>query len=236
MDPLYVKKILCPCCSQTFGTSRVRPSLRKAVRHDSDFCAYFKEGAENPDFYVVRVCPFCGFASTDNSVQRLNDEQRRIVYEKITSNGNMKNYCGKRTLEDAMNAYKLALLCAQIVNERPRVIAGILHHIAWLYRYKGDRENEQRFLRYALNEYIRVYETDSLEAKSSRLMYLIGELHRRLKEFPQAIRWFSRVINDKSIMDASMIRASRDAWTAVREEMVALKMELPEELKESAGK
>lgn len=190
---------------------------------------YFKEGDENPEFYVVRVCPFCGFASTENSAPWLNGKQRKAIYENVTSVWKVKDYGGKRTPEDAMYTYKLALLCAQLIDERPRIVAGLLHHIAWLYRYQGDWENEQRFLRHALGEYIRVFELEGPEAKSSRLMFLIGELHRRLKEFPEAVRWFSRVINDKSIMDAGMIKACREGWAAVREEMANAQAEHPEE-------
>ena len=157
MDPLYQKQIMCPCCRQEFHTSRVRPSLKKSIKHDSDFCTYYREGQENPDFYVVRVCPFCGFASTESSVAALNDRQRAAIQEKITSSWQLKDYGGKRGITDAMYTFKLALLCAQLIGEKPRVVAGLLHHIAWLYRHQGDMEGELRFLRYALDEYIRVF-------------------------------------------------------------------------------
>ncbi|WP_155986940.1 DUF2225 domain-containing protein, partial [Paenibacillus durus] len=69
LEPLYSIKVNCGNCEREFVTSRVRPSLKRAVRRDADFCSYYKE--ENPDYYVVRVCPFCGFASTENSVSKL---------------------------------------------------------------------------------------------------------------------------------------------------------------------
>jgi uncharacterized protein (DUF2225 family) len=146
----------------------------------------------------------------------------------------MRDYGGKRTLTDAMHVYKLALISAQTVGERPRVVAGILHHIAWLYRYQADAEGERRFLRYALEAYIQVYETEGLEMNGARLMFLIGELHRRLKDYQDAVKWFGRVINDKRIMDTGMIRACREGWATTREDMLAEQLELPEEMK-SAG-
>jgi hypothetical protein len=50
-------------------------------------------------------------------------------------------------------------------------------------------------------------------------MYLIGELNRRIGDFTTAVRWFSRVINDQRIVDAAMIRASREQWAILREQM-----------------
>lgn len=236
MEPLYQIAVVCLHCRREFQTSRVRPSFKKAIKTDTDFCTYYKEGNENPEFYVVRVCPTCGFASTDSFATSMNERQRAAFGEKVSATWTMKDFGGKRTPAEAMFVYKLALLSAQIIGERPRVVAGILHHIAWLYRYQGDEESEQRFLRYALEEYIRVYETEGVEMNSARLMFLIGELHRRLKDYQDAVKWFSRVINDKRIMDAGMIRACREGWATVRDDMMAAKMELPEEMKQSAGK
>lgn len=83
MEPLYQSKIKCICCEFTFMTSRVRPSFKRAVKTDTDFCGYYKPEV-NPDFYVVRVCPNCGFASTENGMERLNDQQKKQYHEKST--------------------------------------------------------------------------------------------------------------------------------------------------------
>ena len=61
----------------------------------------------------------------------------------------------------------------------------------------------------------------------------LGELHRRLGQYHEAVRWFGRVINDKKIVDASMIRASREMWQMIREDMTGKGQELPEEMKEA---
>ncbi|WP_177244205.1 DUF2225 domain-containing protein [Cohnella sp. OV330] len=228
MEPLYQTKVACVCCEAEFATSRVRPSLKRAIRSDSDFCSYFK--SVNPDYYVVRVCPYCGFASTENSNQRLVDWQRNAYLERIGKHWKMNDYGGERSAADALACYKLALLTGQIIKEKDRVVAGILHHIAWLYRYEGNAEQERRFLQYALEAYIKTYQSERELMNNARLLYLIGELNRRLGHFHEAVRWFSRVIHDKSIMDSAMIRASREGWHAVRDEMSGRGAELPEEM------
>lgn len=220
LDPLYESQIQCICCETPFVTSRVRSSFKKASAMDADFCGYYKDGI-NPDYYVVRVCPYCGFASSENGADRLSEKQKKLYYEKIGVNWNGQSYGGERDLQQALACYKLALISAQVIGEKDRLIAGLLHHIAWLYRYEKDEVEEQRFLRFALEAYIRVYESEEGSVNNARLMFLIGELNRRLGEDNEAVRWFSRVINDKSIMDAAMIQASRAQWQLLREEAEA---------------
>lgn len=215
--PLYSIKVACCNCEHDFSTSRVRPSLKRAIRRDTDFCCYYKD--ENPDYYVVRVCPKCGFASTENSADKLAEWQRKAFHEQVGSRWTPRDLGGKRSWAAALETYKLALLCAQSINDKNRIIASLLHHIAWLYRYQGETEQELRFLQYSLDEYIKVFENDAMGGNDARLMFLIGELYRRLGEFSTAVKWFSRLINDQRIMDAAMIRAAREQWALLREQM-----------------
>ncbi|QMV40929.1 DUF2225 domain-containing protein [Cohnella cholangitidis] len=231
MEPLFQIKVKCICCDESFQTSRVRPSLKKAVKTDTDFCSYFK--TVNPDFYVVRVCPFCGFATTEHFAERINDKQRSAYYEKLGSQWKYKDYGMERTASVAMECYKLSLITAQAIGEKDRVIAALLHHIAWLYRYEGKKEQEDRFIQFALDAYVRVYESERDSISNARLMYLIGELNKRLDNFKEAVRWFGRVIQDKKIVDAAMIRASREQWQHIREIMTGQGLELPEEMQQS---
>lgn len=232
MEPLYLIQTTCICCEQPFRTSRVRSSFKKAASTDTDFCIHYK--MINPDYYVVRVCPYCGFSSTENFSERMTPKHKSVYYEKIGKSWNNLNLTGERDWNGAMQSYKLALLCAQIKEEKDRIVAGLLHHIAWLYRYVGNREQESRFLAFALEAYVKVYETEGADMNSARLMYLIGELNRRLGHYVKAVQWFGRVINDKNIMDAAMIRACREQWVQTREDMLAAKLELPEEMKDQS--
>jgi len=217
-------------CKSPYQTSKVRPSFKKSTGSDSDFCVHYKE--YNPDYYVVRVCPKCGFAFTENFSDKWTPLQTQEMKSKVTAHWNNRDYGGERSWEEALETYKLALLCAQIKGEKERIIAGLLHHIAWLYRYKGETQLEQKFLQFALDAYITVYETEGLELNNARLMYLMGELNRRLCNYHEAVKWFSRIINDKRIMDAAMIHHSREQWAVTRQEMIAARLELPSELAE----
>lgn len=221
MEPLYETTKTCLCCERSYPSSRVRPSFKKSIHRDTDFCATYKTDI-NPDYYVVFVCPDCGFATSENGAASMTDAQRKTYYEQIGSRWMRRDYGGSRTRVEALACYKLALLCAGIIGEKERVVAGILHHIAWIYRSEGNEEQEQRFLRYALQSYIAVFETEGVSLNNAKLMYLIGELHRRVGEQRLAVRWFSRVVNDKKITDAAMIRASREQWQLIREVQTGL--------------
>lgn len=227
MEPLYATTKTCICCERSYPTSRVRPSYKKATSRDSDFRALYANDI-NPDYYIVWVCPDCGFSSTENGASRLTDTQRKAYYEQAGSRWTRRDFGGSRTREQALICCKLGLLCAGIIGEKERVIAGLLHHIAWLYRSQGNVEQEQRFLRYSLDAYIAVFETEGVSLNNAKLMYLIGELYRRVGDPRMAVRWFSRVVNDKKITDAAMIRASREQWQAIREAQTGLDDETAE--------
>ncbi|OGX61449.1 MAG: hypothetical protein A2189_09365 [Paenibacillus sp. RIFOXYA1_FULL_44_5] len=216
-EPLYTVNVICANCEHIFRTSRVRPSFKKPIKSDADFCSYFKE--INPDYYTVRVCPDCGFSSTENFKSQLSDAQKHKYVQVVAGRWVQKDYGGMRNWHTALDTYKLALISAEIVGESYRVIAGLLHHIAWMYRYENQTQKEKRFLEFALLAYIRVFETESMEINQARLMFLIGELHRRLGQFHDAVKWFSRVVRDQRITDSAMIQRSREQWIRLREDM-----------------
>jgi uncharacterized protein (DUF2225 family) len=217
VEPLYQIKVACSCCEAEFITSKVRPSFKKTVKTDTDFCPYYKD--YNPEFYTVRVCPYCGFSSTELFSQKLADKHKEAFAEKIGLHWKRFDYGKERIWGEAMHTYKLAVVCAQLAEEKDRVMAALLQRVAWLYRYRGREEEEQRFLRHALECYIKVYELEGIDLNNAKLMYMIGELHRRIHNYAEAVKWFSRVINDKKIQDAAMIRACREQWAAARENM-----------------
>ncbi len=133
LDPLYPSAVECLQCGHSFHTMRVRPSFKRAVRSDPDFCLYYKD--INADYYVVRICPKCGFASTPNFSPTLKPEHKKLFQARIGSRWSGKDFSGKRTWKDALEAYKLALVCAQI-KRRDLLALGASH-----------RENDDRDVR-----------------------------------------------------------------------------------------
>ena len=121
----------------------------------------------------------------------------------------------KRDAATAELAYKRAIECARMQREEDDIMASLCLQMAWINRLRGDDEKEKVNMEQALAHYVDVYEKSELE-DASKVMYLIGELNRRLEREKDAIFWFSRVVNDNNSSQAMRHRA-RQAWQSLRQ-------------------
>jgi hypothetical protein len=184
---------------------------------DSDFCVHYK--GVNPMFYDIYVCPHCGYAALADRFDKIDVEGKKAVLQNTTPNWTSRDYGGERTLEQALECYKLALLCAQLKRDKPSELAALCLRIAWLYRFSQDEQEERRFLQAALDEYVAAYErqTDN-NVNEMNLLYIIGELYRRLGNAAQAVQWFSRVVNHKDRENNPLlISMAREGWQSIKE-------------------
>ena len=89
------------------------------------------------------------------------------------------------------------MLNSVIIERKESTKAMICLKIAWMYRLLSDETNEKIYLNQALlsfndtyiNEKLPVYGLDKFS-----IMFLIGEINRRIGEEETALRWFSEVI------------------------------------------
>ena len=70
--------------------------------------------------------------------------------------------------------------------------------IAWLYRMKQDKEQQEiRFMKLARQEYEESYSTgdySGTQVSEIRILYLVGELSRRIGDNQKAMKYFSSVL------------------------------------------
>lgn len=211
---LYDKNYTCALCKVKFTTKKARQGRLKILRQEEDFYKEYKK--INPNYYLVNICPECGYAFTDN-FSELKPDKIDIIKENVTDKWNKRDFGGIRDWHMAVEALKLGFLCGRLKEEDLNVLAGILLHIAWLYREAEDKENEKRFLENARDYYLNVYQNDiSGNINLARLLYLLGELEKRIGNEKEAVNWFSRIVNDKKIMDAGIIRMARERWQELR--------------------
>ncbi len=119
------------------------------------------------------------------------------IQEKVCAKWVPHDFGGERTIRDAIKTYKLASYVATLKREKHVLIAGLYIRTAWLYRMLGNDEQENRFLKLAIHEYYESFSTEDYkrtQVSEVRILYLLGELSRRVGYLDQTIKYFSMVI------------------------------------------
>ena len=206
-DALYDKEIKCPVCESTFKTKKVKTASVKALKRDTDFCAYYKD--ENPTFYGVYVCPTCGYASFESIFNTISIAQIAQIKAKVMSNWKGKDYGGKRSLRDAIEVHKLALLNFNIMGASKFIIGKACLRLAWFNRMLEEEETEMQFIRHAAQNYELAFTTEEFENAGEKeyvIYYILGELNRRLGEFRKATSFYDMAIRHPEIETQKQIK------------------------------
>lgn len=219
----YKAKMTCPVCTNKFESMRVRSSSIRIQSIDDDFCQHYRSA--NPLYYEMMVCPRCGFAfNLDSSKTVLSAAERervKLLLQPVWQD-RAKDYGGLRTCEEAMEAFQLALyaLEAGLMNSFK---TGMLYlKTAWLYRYEGKGEEEQKYIEKALSHFAGAYETENFSDQKSELkmVYLLGALNLRVGRIRESARWLDLVLRHpaKSMMPM-LVEQTKDLWADVRQKL-----------------
>lgn len=221
ISPLYEKKMECLYCKKTFPTLKVRTKSIRIARTESDFQPIYEDQQVSALYYNVFVCEHCGFSFTEDFSKYFAPGVSEEIERQITSKWVHHDFKGERTVDQAIQAYKLALVCANIKKEKFIITAGILLRLTWLYRSIENKSQEMRFLKMARDHYMESYSTEdyrSTQMTDVRVMYMIAELSRRLEDYQTATRFFSRVIESQRVGgEAKLVDMAKEQWELVRE-------------------
>lgn len=220
IEPIYLKSFTCLFCHHPFKSSRVRSRFVRITSHDSDFKPNYENNDANPLYYNVAVCPQCGFSFTEDFLPSFSPIAKEKIKTLIHDQWTSRSYGGERTIDDAIETYKLALLSAKLKEEKPLLSAGLTARLAWLYREKGDSANEIRFLTASRDFYISAYQEEDYIGtlmSETRVQYMIAELSWRIDDKDEAIRQFSAVLQSKDSSDPKIIDFARERWQEIRE-------------------
>ena len=222
MDHLYDKNFTCPICTEKYTSKKIRSKFIKTIAHDSDFCTHYQSVDTNPLLYYVNVCPTCGYSSSEEFSTYFKPGSIEQIESKIKNHWHGKSYGEKRTVDSAINTYKLAIYTGLLKKESPIVLAGLYLRLAWIYRtLLVDELQEKRFIKLALEQYIESYSIGDYIGKDMseiRLLYLIGELYSRVENFNQAIKYFSLVVQHKNkAFETRIVENARNRWYELRE-------------------
>ncbi|MGI6084354.1 MAG: DUF2225 domain-containing protein [Acetivibrionales bacterium] len=230
---VYNSKAVCPICNSNIEYTKVRSKAIKLIEQDSDFCPYYE--GENPLFYEAVICPECGYGSHVTSFSNINKYEKEKVRNNITTKWHKRSFTGERTIDQALEAFKIVLLNLNDMDAPKSEIAKICMRIAWLYRYKQEPEAESKFLEYALNSYKEAYSQEDLtnEGKLDEYtcLYIMGDLCRRLALYDESVKWMSRLImsysdpQQKPKIPQRLIESARDLYLEIKDLVAAAKEE-----------
>lgn len=226
LKPIYDSETTCPVCDSKIKVTKVRSKFIRLLKHDDDFCPYYE--SINPVLYEAWVCSNCGYAAHNTVFDKVTSSGRNAVLEKITKNWTSREFTGERDYERALEAFKLVLYNLQVREAPYSEFAKICLRIAWIYRYMGNKAEEERFLKYAYDYYKKSYTRET--SKNSALdeytcIYIIGVLAKRLNLTTEAVQWFSRLISfasdprEKDKIKPILLENARDQIHQIRSEM-----------------
>nr|WP_106780630.1 DUF2225 domain-containing protein [Lysinibacillus timonensis] len=222
ITPFYEKKIECIHCKKTFPTFKVRSKFIKIAETESDFRPIYIDSNVNGLYYNVFVCEHCGFSFTEDFTKYFAPGVQEEIAKQITSKWVQHDFNGERTISEAIQTYKLALFCGTLKKEKFVSLAGLSLRLGWLYRTLENENQEMRFLKMARDYYMESYSNEDYagtQMSDVRIMYMIAELSRRLKDLDNATRFFSKVIENQHIGgDAKLIDMAKEQWQLVRDQ------------------
>lgn len=194
-DLLYNKSYSCPVCGNNFTSRAVKVGKTRVVSSDSDLMPRYEN--LNPLFYDVILCPKCGYAALIKYFEKIKQDQIELINTLITPKFKARIYPEIYDIDIAIERYKLSLLNAVVKKAKASEKAYICLKLGWMYKLKEDTKNEKTFQEQA---FIGFKEAFSKEVHpicgmdSFTVMYLLGELSRRLGDNVEALRWLGNVI------------------------------------------
>jgi uncharacterized protein len=223
-EALYEVNNKCPVCNNNFSSKKMKTSACRIDKRHEDFYTTYK--GDNPTYYEILVCPHCGYAASENSFDNLSTKELNAIKEMLSGKVINRNFCGERTINDALDSFKLALFIANSREAKNSVIAGLSLKLAWIYReMKDEREND--FLLHALENYKTAYDKENLplgNLDEISVQYLLGELSRRLNKFNDAVFWFSKAVsNPDRLKNPRIEKMAREQWYTVKEQSKKIK-------------
>ncbi len=226
-ETLYSKAFTCPVCEGTFTSKKVRTSAIRTLSREADFYTVYV--GENPTWYEIAVCPNCGYSAFEAGYHDLTIAQKALLKKTIKPRWKQRDYGDERTLSEAIETHMLAMACYQVIAAKKTTLGKLCLRMAWLYRSQND-EKEMVYLESAVRNLEEGYTTERLDENKSNelnIMYLLGELNRRIGRHTEASRWFSMVLAEPEVKKIRHIELkAREQMSQNREEYRSAKEEV----------
>lgn len=140
------KTFTCPVCDKNFTSRIMKTGKAKLVSMDLDLRPRYV--GVDATKYDVELCPHCGYAALTRYFTALTSNQIHLINEQVSNKVKLPQHAEEYyTYEEAMERYKMALVCAVVKKAKNSEKAYICLKSAWLVRgYKEELENKRQLL------------------------------------------------------------------------------------------
>lgn len=189
MTTFFPIDLLCPICDTKFKSQSVGSCGFASKR--TDFRPNY--GGANPVNYFYHNCPKCGFCGTQNSFDMKIDDDK--FKEKIKTMGPLEKNEYEHNLSIKIER---AMLCLELMNEYEIIdIDDFSLANNWInaYWWASKKEEEKEFAEIVLDYFDKAFNKDQIpKDRILEILYLRGEINRRIGNFEKANELFDGVI------------------------------------------
>ena len=221
----YVVRKQCPVCSETTRVVKVKSRII-VEKTDWDYCTHYRD--INPYFYTMWVCEHCGYAADENTfLGYMPEKHKKTLSEFLIQHRVSFKFQEKRTLPEAVAAYKLAIHYSEMLEESLAHRAGLYLKLAWVYRTGGKDDEEKAQEKPYLQKAAELYTESVMRERypigpltDSMALYLSGACYYLMGDLEMATQTLSRLIGDQDLRDVEpkLYDRTRDLWQDIREE------------------
>lgn len=191
MTTLVNIELTCPVCGTQFGSQRIAST--NSIGQDSDFRPI--NAGVDPQPHYVHVCPRCLFAAFEGDYAKTQDAVRDFVLggghhpeELVPGPG--------RSLLTGSTKYLLAARCyGHDTRASDLRLADLYLRASWCARQEELPEREQAAQCEAILLFEKALDADEVaEGQLRTILYLLGELYRRVGRYELAVAMFDRAL------------------------------------------
>lgn len=145
-DYIYDKSFTCPVCDTQFTSRVMKTGKAKLVSMDLDLRPRYV--GIDATKYDVELCPHCKYAALTRYFTAMTSGQIHLIKEQISDKVKLQPHSEDYyTYEEAMERYKIALVCAMVKKAKNSEKAYICLKSAWLLRgYAEELESKRQLL------------------------------------------------------------------------------------------
>lgn len=215
-DLILDKTFRCPVCDNAFTSKVMKTGRAKLIASEMDLRPKY-EGIDAVK-YDVQLCPHCGYAALSRFFPNITAVQAKLIKEKISASVKVPQHNDEiYSYEEAMERYKLALVCAIVKRGKTSERAYICLKNAWLIRgYKeylqennknleaiaGLEKQEMEYLENAFKGFVEARQSEPFPLcgmDETTVDYLLAVLATKFKKYDVATKLVSDLLTSPSV-------------------------------------